>query len=120
MKRIVENMGILQYLNNLSAKDQKNLISGAPKSLLVCLSEIALNVCLKQLPLTLNQVKKLKKFEKQILFLSKKKHSLEKRKKLLKGGSFLSSFLSTLLPPLTISALRKPTEVHRKNGRSKK
>lgn len=109
MKRIINEMPMLQYLSRLKKKEQKDLISGAPKQLLICLSEIALNVVFKHLNLNKTQIKKLKKFEQVIISLSQKKHSLVKRKKLLGTGNFLHNFLGAVMPPLTLAAIRQPT-----------
>ena len=107
MKRIINHIPILQYLRTLSIKDQKNLVFLAPKELLLTLSEIALNLIHKNIALSPPQILKLKKFEKQIVSLSEKKHSLTKRRKILRGGGFLKSFLDTTIPNLMLKLVRK-------------
>ena len=59
------------------------------------------------MPITSNQQKKLQKFESQIVKLSKKNHSLAKRKQILSGGSFMKTLLDESLPPLVDSILTK-------------
>ena len=66
MKRVIYHLGILHYLNTLSVKDQQALVNGAPKELCYFLCEIAMNCLRKNIPLTSNQIKKLKKHEKEI------------------------------------------------------
>ena len=107
MKRIHENISILHYLSKLKLTEQKLLISGAPKELLFCLSEIALNLIHRNIQLSPLQIKKLKKFERQIIDLTAKKHSLVKRRTILKKGSFIKHFLDATLPSLMTKVIKK-------------
>ena len=107
MKRIHENISILHYLSKLKLSEQKLLISGAPKELLFCLSEIALNLIHRNIQLSPLQIKKLKKFERQIVDLTSKKHSLVKRRTILKKGAFIKNFLEATLPSLMSKVIKK-------------
>ena len=104
MKRIHENISILHYLSKLKLSEQKLLISGAPKELLFCLSEIALNLIHRNIQLSPLQIKKLKKFERQIVDLTSKKHSLVT---ILKKGAFIKNFLEATLPSLMSKVIKK-------------
>ena len=89
----------MEYLQTLSEKEQQLFLKSASRPLLKCFAEIALNIVKKQIPLTNSEIKKLKKYEKEIILLSKRVHSHEKRKKILSRGGFMPSLLS-LLPTL--------------------
>ena len=115
MKRIIQNLPILQYLSKLTKSEQKQLISGAPRSLLICFSEIALNLVEKNIPLTKKQIGMLRKHESKIKDLTSKKHSLNKRKIILRGGSFLKDLLQATLPPMIVSVIRKSPHHGRAN-----
>ena len=106
MKRVIQHMPILEYLRSLTSKEQKNLILNAPKQLLLTLSEIALNLIGKNIVLTKPQISKLQKHEKQILELSERKHSLSRRKQILRGGSFLKNLLDTTILQLMLAIVR--------------
>ena len=99
MKNIKKHLGILEYLRDLPKKNQINIIKNADKKLLHCLSEICLNLVRRQIPLKPNEIKNLKKYEKEIRILAERKHSLVKRKKVLIKGGFFPSLLG-LLPTL--------------------
>ena len=100
-------MPLLEYLSKLTVSEQKYLISGAPKELLLCLSEIALNLFHKNITLTKNQIQRLKKYEKQIIELASRKHSLKKRRAIIKGGKFLKTILDNTLPQVVLSIIKK-------------
>ena len=100
MKNLKRHLPFLEYLRGLSPKNQRNIIKFADKPLLICLSEICLNLVRQQIPLQAKDIKKLKKFENEICILAEKKHSLNKRKQILvKKGGFIPSILS-ILPTL--------------------
>ena len=80
MKRVLDHIGVLQYLRTLTSREQKSLISNAPRQLLLTLSEIALNIIARNITLTSFQIAKLIRFEKKIVALAQKKITLSKRK----------------------------------------
>ena len=94
----------MEYLQQLSEKEQKLFLKSATRPLLRCFAEIALNIVKRQLPLSESDIKRLKKYEKEIVQLSKRSHSHEKRKKILMKGGFMPSLL-TLLPTLVSGIL---------------
>ena len=107
MKRVINHMPILQYLRTLKPPEQKNLILNAPKELILTLSEICLNLIQRNIVLSSSQILKLRKFEKVIVSLSEKKHSLANRKRLIRGGGFLKNLLDSTVPPLIYHLARK-------------
>ena len=104
MKQLQKHIPILEYIRTLSPKDQRVFINTASKPLLHCLSGLCLNLVKRQIPLTNSEIKKLKKYEKEIKTLSERRHSLSKRKKILASGGFISA-LMTLLPTLVSSVI---------------
>ena len=101
MNRILTHISLLEYMSKLTSQQQKALISGAPKELILTLAEIALNIIEQNFPLTKDQIQRLRKFEKPIVTLTQKKHSLAKRREILRGnGAFLKTFLKETVPPL--------------------
>ena len=99
MKNLKKNLPILEYLRGISPKNQRNIIKNADKPLLICLSEICLNLVKRHIKLRPSEIKKLRRFESEIRTLAERKHSLAKRKKILLKGGFLPSILS-ILPTL--------------------
>ena len=93
-------MSMLQYLESLSSSEQKKIVNSANTDLIKLFSEICKNLTHRNINLTHSQIKKLKKFESDILKLSQKKHSVTTRKKILTSGNFLSVFLSEIIPSL--------------------
>lgn len=65
---------------------------------------------MKNVPISISQQKKLQKYEHQIISLSKKNHSLSKRKEILTGGSFAKTLLDTSLAPIIDQILCKAKE----------
>ena len=94
MQNLITNIPVLQWINTLSPSQQKHVISGASKELLICISEIAFNTVAKTISLSSTKISQLRKHEKDIVSLAKKKHSFKKRKDILKNGHFLSNFKS--------------------------
>ena len=107
MNRILTHISLLEYMSKLTSQQQKSLISGAPKELILTLAEIALNILEKNFPLTKEQIHRLKKFEKPIVSLTQKKHSLTKRREILRGnGAFLKTFIQETVPPLIQNVIK--------------
>lgn len=104
MKQLKQHISVLTYLKSLSKKDQINFIKFANRSLLEVLSSICVNLIKKNIPLTKNEIRKLRRHENSIKLLSEKKHSLSKRRKILASGGVLSSLLS-LVPTLVSGIL---------------
>lgn len=114
MKQIREHLKTLKYLKSLKSKNKKKkFIQSASNSLLKSISSIALNICKKNIPLTESEIKKLKRFEKEIKLLAERKHSMTKRKKILGSGGVLNALLS-LLPTLIGSLMSKYKSIYKK------
>ena len=104
MNNIKKHVPLMEYLKTLSEKEQRLFLKSASRPLLRAFAEIALNIVKRQLPLSNTDIKRLKKHENEIIQLSKRKHSHEKRKQILMKGGFLPSLLS-LLPTLVTGIL---------------
>ena len=99
--RIQKHFGILEYLKDLSKKDQKNFIENASSEVLKTISEICLNLIKGTVKIPESDLKKLKKYKIQIVSLSQKRHSVKKRKNICnQKGGFLGSLLGVILPSL--------------------
>ena len=108
MRQLKQHIPILEYIRQLSSKDQKSFISTASKGLLHCLSGICLNIVKRNIPLSPLEIRKLRKYEKEIKTLAERRHSLSKRKKILASGGFMSTLL-TLLPTLVSAVIGAAT-----------
>jgi len=110
-KRITDHFGVLEYLKSLNARDQKSFINGASIELLKTISEICLNLIKGTIDISKDNINKLRKYKKQILTLSEKKHSAKKRRKVCsQKGGFLPTLIGLTLPGIItaiISATRK-------------
>ena len=99
--RIQKHFGILEYLKDLSPKDQKKFIENSSSELLKTISEICLNLLKGKVNLSPADLKKLKKYKTQIISLSQKRHSVKTRRKLCnQRGGFIGSLIATILPAL--------------------
>ena len=63
MRQLQKHIPVLEYIQQLSPKDQKSFINTASKPLLHCLSGLCLNIIKRQIPLSASEIKKLRKFE---------------------------------------------------------
>ena len=108
--RIKHHMGGLEYLKDLSPSEQKRFINGASSELLKAISELCLNLLKGSIKIDESDLKKLKRYKKQIILLSEKKHSTLKRRKFCsQKGGFLGSLISIALPAV-ISAIIAATQ----------
>ena len=101
----------MEYLKDLSPKDQKKFIENSSSELLKTISEICLNLLKGKVNLSASDLNKLKKYKNQIISLSQKRHSIKVRRKLCnQRGGFIGSLIGTVLPILIstiVSATRK-------------
>ena len=100
-----DNFEFFSYLAKLPARRQKILIKGMDRDLLLALSEICLNIIKRNVPLTDNEKKKLKPYEKQVYQMSLKRHSINKKKQIAQTGGFLGTLLGSVLPILISSVI---------------
>ena len=98
--KVRDNFAYLSYLQSITPRRQKLLIKGADRPILEALSELCLNMIKKKVSLSASQIEKLRPYEEEIYQLSLKKHGLEKRKKIVQSGGFLSALLGSVLPAL--------------------
>ena len=91
---------VLEYLHKLSRQQQKKFVQSADAAFLKILSEICYNLNHNNLDLSANDIKLLRPFKHDILFLCSKRRTLEDRRKTLQKGGFLNLLLQTALPLL--------------------
>ena len=102
--RMRNHVPLLEYLSKLSPRQQISLIKGAPVELIYVFSEICLNLLKENIPLSPHMINKLRPFERSIVKLSQKSHSVKKRKKILvQKGGMLATLLSIV--PAIISSI---------------
>lgn len=101
-KRILRNQKFLEYYLEADNIRRKSLLKGASKDQINCLSEAALNVVNKNIPVDSSTKHVLCNHQKAVCKIVNNKLSVGKRKKILvqKGGAILPLILSTVLPLL--------------------
>ena len=107
MKRLMNHLPLLQYLQSLAPSEQKKIINSSNNELLKLFSELCLNITHKNINLTSSQIKNLRRFENEIKKLSERQHSYKLRKKILSKGSFLKTLLVELMPSLIEIILKR-------------
>ena len=99
--RVREHFAFLTYLQTISPRRQKVFIKVADRPILEALSEIAINLIKRNVKLSPSEIDKLRPFEEQIYQLSLKKHSINKKKRIVQQrGGFLTALLGAVLPAL--------------------
>ena len=79
----------------------KAIVRAADKNLIICLCECAQNLLKGNVPLSKAQLKKLKRYRKEVQTLAQKRTSQSKRKEILQKGGFLPA----LLAPIALTVL---------------
>lgn len=103
--RVRTHFPLLEYMKGLKAKEQKKIIKGASRDLLMTFSELSLNLIKKNIHLSAEEINKLRPFQSQIQELTKRRHSLKKRRQIIQRGGFLSALLGAVLPALLTSII---------------
>ena len=110
-QRVTQHFGVLEYLKDLSSLEQKRFIQNASCELLKVISEICLNLLKGNITIPDSDLQRLRKYKQQIVLLSKRKHSIKKRKVICnQKGGFLGSLISIALPAIIssiVAATRK-------------
>ena len=105
-----ENFEFFSYLSKLPPRRQKIIIKGMDRDILLALSEVCLNLMRRNVPLTPNEKKKLKPYEKHVYQMSLKNHSINKKKKIVQSGGFLGTLLGSVLPILLSTVIGATTK----------
>ena len=92
MRRLKLHQTFLQdVLNQANRHQREALLQAANSDQINALSELSLNLLKKHIPVSAGTVDKLKRHKNQLRELSKRRHSVKKRRQLLsnqKGGNF--------------------------------
>ena len=96
---------LLEYIKQLSPKEQKKFIRESPTRLLHILSEISLNLMRSSIPIPPKEIDKLRPYEDLIYKLSQKKYSTRQRRQIAQTGGFVATLLGTVLPILVSTIL---------------
>lgn len=107
-KRILRNQKFLEYYLEADNARRKSLLLGASKDQINCLSEVALNVVNKNVPIDSSTKHILCNHQKAVCKIVDNKLSVGKRRKLLvqKGGAILPLILSTIIPLIVNSLIK--------------
>ena len=89
---------VLEYVSKLKPRQQKQFMNHAEPAVLLAISDLCANLNRGAIEISDENLKKLKKYKKQILTLCKKKPTVKQRRKIVQKGAFLPNFLSTILP----------------------
>ena len=101
MKKIIRKfIPIIELANSLTEKERKNYIKTANIDFIKFLSELFYNINLGSFKLERDILLKLKKYNKEIKLLSKKRTSLAARRKILSKRGFFEATISLLIPEL--------------------
>lgn len=98
-ERLNRNINCLHILSNTTKKQRDALINTASKDQIQCICDCANNFLRGNVPFTEDQIRKLKRYQKQIRILSNKNHINIKNKKkiLVQHGGFLPILLAPIL-----------------------
>ena len=92
-KKLKNTFKTVRFLSVATPRDQKKLIKKGDKAFINCISECCLNVLKGNVQLTSKEKKVLKKHKNKLRALVNKKVSVEKKKKIVQTGGFLSNLL---------------------------
>jgi hypothetical protein len=102
-EKIRKHLPFLNFLRTLDKKQQKQIVMTGDIDLIKVLSGIALNLLKGNVHLTKAQIKKLKPYRKDLVYLGRKTPSIRQRKLKIQKGGFLGAVLGLL--PSVISAI---------------
>ena len=102
-EKVRKQLPFLKFLRSLHKKQQKQIIETGDANLIKVLSSIALNLLKGNVRLTQTQIKKLKPFRKDLIFLGRKTPSIKQKKLKIQKGGFLGAVLGLL--PSVIAAI---------------
>lgn len=96
--RLKRNAPLLKVLAKATPKRRKDILRGCSPDLLQTLCEIALNLLKGNIPLSLQQYQKLKRYKKNIRLIADKKASVKSKRRVLQTGGFLFPLLTAAIP----------------------
>ena len=92
-KKLKNTFETVRFLSVATPRAQKKLIKKGDKKFINCISECCLNILKGNVPLTIKEKKALKKHKNKLRALVNKNISVEKKKKIVQTGGFLSTLL---------------------------
>ena len=106
-KRVAQHSDTLKKLSKCSHKERKHLLNQGGKALHLCLQECALNILNGNIPLTPQQLKKLKRYKNKLRELCKKKTSKKRRDEIEQRGGFLPALLAPVVGAVLASIIKR-------------
>ena len=104
--RLKKNIGLLNQVYKARPKLRKAIIQNANKDTIQCLCECCYNILNGNIPLSPQQVKRLKRYSRELRFLGSKQGSVKQKQELLaqKGGLVVSVLAPLLATAATLLA----------------
>lgn len=100
--RLKRNLPLLRSLVGATSNERKAILGHCSSDLILSLCEIALNLLKGRIPLTLTQLKKLKRQKTSIKLFANKRVSLQKKRhSIQQSGGFILPLLSIAVPFIT-------------------
>ena len=95
--KIKKYLPVLEYVSKLSPRQRKQFIQHASSDILLAISELCHNFNRGAIDISQDQLKKLRRYRKEIEFLCKKRPGMKEWRKTIQRGGFLGLFLGSIL-----------------------
>lgn len=96
-KRLNRNLTLLDLLTKAPKAQREALINTATNDQLQCICDCATNILNENIPLTDNQFKKLKRFQKHIRYIANSDDNIDNKRLVIQKGGFLPILLTPIL-----------------------
>lgn len=96
-KRLNRNITLLDLLAKATKEQRNALISTATNDQLQCICDCATNILNENIPLTSEQYKKLKRFQKHIRYIANSDDNINNKRLVIQKGGFLPILLTPIL-----------------------
>lgn len=96
-KRLERNLSLLDVLNKANKPQRNALINTTTKDQLQCICDCASNILNGNIKITDSDLRKLKRYQNHLRFLSDKNGQIEKKRIVIQEGGFLPLLLTPIL-----------------------
>jgi predicted nucleic acid-binding protein len=106
-RRLKDQKALLKMLAKVDSKERKKLLSGASDETVKCICECALNTLKRNVKLTEDQFRRLRRHKHTLRFLADRRVSLSnKKKKVKQAGGFLIPLLVPIIGSILAAAIQ--------------
>jgi hypothetical protein len=106
-RRLKDQKALLKMLAKADSKERKKLLNGASDETVKCICECALNTLRRNVPLTEDQLRRLRRHKHTLRYLADRRVSLpNKRKKVKQAGGFLIPLLLPIIGSILAAAIQ--------------